>query len=135
MASKSGNRRERRQISVCCRFSLTSYRPNNRPGKGNAMIATICRVELVEEDVEIPDSCPHCGASFITKEDKNLVEWRVEDTAVATTAEEDADVDDDISETGELVFITGYQCRVCKNMIVEPDIQTIEEDAEVIDVG
>ena len=111
------------------------------------MLASIYRVELIEEEVEIPDTCPHCGASFLSgsadpdglTEENNLVEWRIEDTAVATTADEEADVDDDIEESGEQVFITGYQCRVCKNAIHESDIAVVEDEDEalggVVDVG
>ena len=68
---------------------------------------------LLSRDVEIPDTCPHCGVSFLTKEDNNLLEWRLEDTVVATIADPDADNDNDIDETAESVWITGYSCRSC----------------------
>ena len=77
------------------------------------MQVPIFEAVLVCRDVEIPDTCPHCGVSFLAKEDSNLLEWRLEDSVVATSTDPDADSDDDISETAESVWITGYSCRSC----------------------
>ena len=81
------------------------------------MIVAIYEATLVSREVEIPEQCPKCGISFLDQTENNLLEYRLEDNVVATSAHEDADSDDDINETCEQVFITGYRCRSCNHAI------------------
>lgn len=91
------------------------------------MQVSIYEATLVCRDVEIPDTCQKCGASFTDAEANNLLEYRLEDTVVATSANEEADSDDDIEESCEQVFITGYTCRKCKHVVHRSRIVIAEE--------
>lgn len=80
------------------------------------MEVSIFQAVLLSRTVEIPDKCPKCGVSFSTDE-RNLLEYRLEDSAVAVSTDPEIDSDDDINHDCESVYVTGYVCLCCKTAV------------------
>lgn len=87
----------------------------------------------VPRQVEIPDECPECGASFRTG--ANLIEWDTVSVQFIgnlaedpTTKEHDFEVHNE-DDRGDDFRVTSYYCSECRTCLHDGSVREVAGDA------